>query len=325
MSGKNKVSLIIPVYNNEKGIAECLDSVFRQHYKDFEVIVVDDGSSDGTSIVAKKFPCTIIRLDKNHGAAFARNKGAEEARGSIIVFLDSDCVARKGWLDVIMRDFRKKGIDAVASQYCGNLEKSFISEFAFMELFYREKNFPKYLKTAPSACFTCRKKAFESVGGFPKGFPRSFTAEDILFSYEFGKKHRTLWEPRAAVFHRFRKNVFSYLKQQFSSSMSDALLFIRKPRILLADTFEDKGNYIEVISAALLVLSLILGIFIRQFFIALLLPIAAIFLLNTGFFRFLYRKKGLGFALKSHAIVLIRDLAWLAGAITGAVRGMISR
>ena len=63
-----------------------------------EVIVIDDGSTDGTEKIAKKFPVKMIRNPESRGQSFCRNLGAKKARGTILAFLDSDCVAGKTWL-----------------------------------------------------------------------------------------------------------------------------------------------------------------------------------------------------------------------------------
>lgn len=83
------ISVIIPVFNREETIKRALESVFNQTYKDFEVIVIDDGSTDKTLSLAKEFPVEII-TQKNHGVSHARNRGIEKARGEYIALLDSD-------------------------------------------------------------------------------------------------------------------------------------------------------------------------------------------------------------------------------------------
>lgn len=85
------VSVIIPTYNSRKYIEEALNSVFKQTYKDLEIIVVDDGSIDGTEELLKKYKDQIIYIKKtNGGEASARNKGLEVAKGDHICFLDAD-------------------------------------------------------------------------------------------------------------------------------------------------------------------------------------------------------------------------------------------
>lgn len=84
-----KFSIIIPVYNVENYIKKCLDSVFNQTYKDYEVIVVNDGTKDNSMDIVKNYDVKIIN-QKNGGLSSARNKGVEKASGEYIIFLDSD-------------------------------------------------------------------------------------------------------------------------------------------------------------------------------------------------------------------------------------------
>lgn len=84
-----KFSIIIPVYNVEKYIIKCLDSVFNQTEKDFEVIVVNDGTKDNSIELIKHYNIKIIN-QKNQGLSAARNRGVKEAKGEYLLFLDSD-------------------------------------------------------------------------------------------------------------------------------------------------------------------------------------------------------------------------------------------
>ncbi len=88
-----KVSVIIPVHNSEKYILECLNSVINQTYKNLEIIVIDDKSTDNSINIIKSIKdkrIKLIELEKNSGAAIARNKGIEISTGDYICFLDSD-------------------------------------------------------------------------------------------------------------------------------------------------------------------------------------------------------------------------------------------
>ena len=88
-----KVSVIIPVYNSSKHIKECIESVINQTYKNIEIIVVDDASSDNSTEIIKNINdsrINILQLKQNVGVATARNKGIKESTGDYICFLDSD-------------------------------------------------------------------------------------------------------------------------------------------------------------------------------------------------------------------------------------------
>lgn len=100
-----KFSIIIPVYNVEEYIEKCLDSVFNQTEKDFEVIVVNDGTRDKSMDIVKKYQVKIIN-QKNQGLSAARNKGVEEASGEYIIFLDSDDYLEKNLLREIKESLK---------------------------------------------------------------------------------------------------------------------------------------------------------------------------------------------------------------------------
>ena len=92
------VSVILPTFNRAYCLKECISSVLKQ--KGFELIIVNDGSTDETEKVLESFPnVKVIRLPKNYGVSYARNRGIEEAEGSLICFLDSDDLWQKGKLE----------------------------------------------------------------------------------------------------------------------------------------------------------------------------------------------------------------------------------
>ena len=83
-------SIIIPAYNAEAYLKRCLDSILSQNHSDYEVIVIDDGSTDGTSNILGQYPQVKVISQSNHGMATARNRGLEVAQGEYILFVDSD-------------------------------------------------------------------------------------------------------------------------------------------------------------------------------------------------------------------------------------------
>ena len=95
------VSVIVPVRDRKELLRDCLTALAQQDYRDFEVVVVDDGSADGSGDVARTFrdrlALTVVRTP-GVGAVLARCRGVEEARGEVLAFTDSDCVPETGWL-----------------------------------------------------------------------------------------------------------------------------------------------------------------------------------------------------------------------------------
>jgi glycosyltransferase involved in cell wall biosynthesis len=84
-----KFSIVVPVYNVEKYVKKCLDSIFNQSFKDFEVIVVNDGTKDNSMDIVKDYDVTVIN-QKNQGLSEARNNGVKKAKGDYLIFIDSD-------------------------------------------------------------------------------------------------------------------------------------------------------------------------------------------------------------------------------------------
>lgn len=102
-----KVSVVVCTYNGANKIKSLLDSLKKQTYKNLEIIVVDDGSTDTTSDIVKKYPFELIKHDKNRGLGDARNTGVRKSRGDIIVFTDDDCVADQNWIKEIVNCYQK--------------------------------------------------------------------------------------------------------------------------------------------------------------------------------------------------------------------------
>lgn len=104
-----RFSIVIPAYNEEKFIGDCLDSLLRQDFRDpYEIIVVDNKSTDETAAVAKSRGVTVVR-EERQGVCWARQRGSELATGEIIVSTDADTVYPANWLSRIDREFRGAG------------------------------------------------------------------------------------------------------------------------------------------------------------------------------------------------------------------------
>jgi len=108
-----KISLVIPVFNEEKYIKNCLEAVMNQLVKPDEIIVIDNNCQDNTIAIAKKFPVQIIKEEKK-GLIAARNKGYDSSKYDLIVRLDADAIPKKDWIKKIGHIFSSnKNIDAV--------------------------------------------------------------------------------------------------------------------------------------------------------------------------------------------------------------------
>src|SRR5688572_8887700 len=114
------ISIIIPTYNEESVLKKCLESLSLQTYKSFEIIIVDDGSSDNTKNIVESLKSQISNLNfltqKHGGAGAARNLGAKEAKGTILVFVDADMTFDKDFLKDLISPIEKGEVKGTFSR-----------------------------------------------------------------------------------------------------------------------------------------------------------------------------------------------------------------
>lgn len=117
------ISVVVPIYNVEKYIDNCLRSIIRQSYKNIEIILVDDGSTDQSGIICEKYAKLDNRIKvihkKNEGLGLARNSGLELVSGQYVAFIDSDDFIAEDMIDKLVDSILKNNVDTV---YCGYYE-----------------------------------------------------------------------------------------------------------------------------------------------------------------------------------------------------------
>lgn len=203
-----KVSVIIPVFNEEKVIAGCLSSLSRQSYKDIEVIVVDDGSTDQTKNIVKGFSVELLE-QKHLGPGFSRNQGAQIATGEILVFVDADMTFDEKFIELLTKPIRAGQAIGTFSKYeyvsnkknvwskCWNINKGLPIERM------HKANFPD---TQP-VFRAILKKEFLKVGGFePIGYIDDHTLAKKLGTLAVSAKG-------AIFYHKNPENLMEVYKQ----------------------------------------------------------------------------------------------------------------
>lgn len=134
-------SIIVPVYNGERYLPACLESVARQTCSDYELVIVDDGSTDGSGIVADKYAAghggVQVLHGENQGLLLARRRGLSHCRGEYVVFLDSDDAFRDDALETISRCIDETGADIVSFRFSRREDFSTKDDLSFLpEGFY---------------------------------------------------------------------------------------------------------------------------------------------------------------------------------------------
>jgi len=188
-SERLKVSIVIPVLNEAREIEMCLRSLNDQSFRDFEVIVVDNGSTDSTEEIIERYNCRVIH-EPRQGVGYARQRGFEEAIGEIIASTDADTILPADWLEKVVRCFEAN--TKLVGVYGTILFKERqgwalrISEFLFT-LFLRSNQFLR----RPSFCgpnFAVLNKAFHHVNGFKNGDYFYSVSEDLQLAMKLRKE-----------------------------------------------------------------------------------------------------------------------------------------
>ncbi|MFV0207698.1 glycosyltransferase family 2 protein [Empedobacter falsenii] len=140
-SFKEMISVIIPVYNTEEFVVSCIDSVLAQSYTNFELIIIDDGSSDDSYEILKKYDDKRIKLiqQENKGVSATRNRGIDLAKGDYICFIDSDDYIDKNYLEnFVKKIYNKENLLIQDIQRFGKRKANYISDKFYLSNNMRE-------------------------------------------------------------------------------------------------------------------------------------------------------------------------------------------
>ncbi len=306
-----KYSIIVPAYNAGNTIKGCLSAALNQSISrdDYEVIVVDDGSTDGTGDMVKRFPVKYI-CQPNRGPASARNHGAREAIGKIILFTDSDCVPAYKWVEEMTKPFEKPDVIAVKGAYKTN-QRSLIARLVQTEF---EERF-EMLKRAESidmvdtysAAF--RRDIFRQAGGFDESFPVA-NNEDTDLSYKLSSAgYKMVFNPEAIVYHlRHPDTLLRYARQKFWRGYWRMVVYKRFPKKMVKDAYTPQSLKFQILFLFGIVPFLILSTLLEMgLYLAVLLFIA--FVISTLPFSLSAVKKDFLVGLMSPFFLATRALS----------------
>lgn len=174
------ISVIVPVRNNPQELRLCLDRLHASTFPHYEVIVVDDASTDDTAQVAVDLGALVIRRGECRGPADARNRGAEFARGEYLFFLDSDVCVHPETLQEINDTFmREPDLDAVFGSYDSQPPAAnVLSQYKNLFHHFVHQGSHEEATTFWSGCGAIRRSVFSKLGGFSASYKRP-SIEDI--------------------------------------------------------------------------------------------------------------------------------------------------
>jgi glycosyltransferase involved in cell wall biosynthesis len=234
------VSIIIPTFNGAGRIGHCLDALLPQTSgRDVEILVIDDGSTDPLAEIVSGYGRAGVRLitQKNAGPAAARNRGAAEARGSIILFTDDDCVPMPGWLDAMTRPFEDAAVVSVKGVY-RTRQKSLLARFVQIEYEdrYRKMDALPHIDFIDTYSAGFRRANFLEMDGYDTSFPVA-CAEDAELSYRMSARGgKMLFVPGAMVYHTHPDSLARYLRKKYKFAFWRVLAVRKNPSKAVKDS-----------------------------------------------------------------------------------------
>jgi glycosyltransferase involved in cell wall biosynthesis len=201
-----KVSVIIPTHNRAAVLRETLPPVLEQDFPDFEVIVVNDRSTDETAAVLSEFGDQLLPITVDFGSpARTRNAGAAAARGEFLLFTDDDCTVPSHWIAGMMDRYQTHGADAMSGGFApfSLATRSERYQHYRMALLFGED--AKEVRACPVINFLIPRGIFEETGGFDESFP--FSLEDWEFCQRLvNSGRRIMYDPAVKVDHRYQED-----------------------------------------------------------------------------------------------------------------------
>jgi GT2 family glycosyltransferase len=252
-----RVSVVVASYNGAKTLELCLASLERLNYPDYEVILVDDGSTDSTCRIASDHPRARYIFQPNKGLSVARNTGINAATGEVVAFTDSDCRADEDWLHYLMGDLLNSDFAGMGGHNFLPPEDSWIAAAvmvspggpAHVMLNDREA------EHIPGCNMAFYKWALDEIAGFDPIYRKAGDDVDVCWRLQQAG-YRIGFSAAGFVWHYRRSTVRAYLKQQAGYGEAEALLITKHP-----EYFNSSGGSIwrgRIYSASNM------GVFVRQ-------------------------------------------------------------
>ncbi len=338
-----RVSVIVPAFNAASTLERCLTALAAQTSPrcaaksrgkeelgttadsshdvapDYEIIVVDDGSTDATAEIAARFPTVRLIRAEHRGAAAARNCGARAARGDLLLFTDADCEPTAQWIETLCAALADPHVAGAKGTY-RTRQREWVARFVQLE--YEEK-YARMRRAATidfidtySAAY--RRDVFLANNGFDESFPTA-SVEDQEFSFRLAEQgHAMVFAPDAVVYHRHAATLAAYARRKFRIGYWKVLVHRRHPGKMLRDTHTPPTLRIQMGLFLVIVVVTLVALFAPVAWWLVGALVAAFALSAVPLIVFIARRDA-SVALVAPLLILLRAAAlgagWLAGSM----------
>jgi glycosyltransferase involved in cell wall biosynthesis len=331
------LSVVIPVNNGGRDFERCLRGLRNSTWTDYELVVVDDGSTDDSAQLASWFGAQVIRNPQKHGPAAARNDGALTASAPLLFFVDADVEVHP---DAIERAMTRFEADPALTALFGSYDDhpaapGLVSRFRNLLHHYVHQSGVfvddvRPVQTFWTGCGLIRREVFLEIGGFDPQLYRRPAIEDIELGYRItGAGHRIILARDVQATHLKRWTLFEMIRTDIFRRGVPWMLLMKRSKVVETDLNVSKAQRACVAATGLGILGLLGSPWIPALIALLPMSLALIAALNLDFYRFLASRRGPAFAIASTALhliyycccgasVLIAEALWLGSRPTEA-------
>jgi len=290
------VSVIVPVHNRREELERCLAALSSQRRDLFEVIVVDDGSTEDCAGVAERFGARFCRMPRRSGAAAARNHGSTLAGGDLLLFVDSDVVVQSDTVRRVAEMFAARSdVDALFGSYDARPDaRGVVSQFRNLLHHFTHQIGSRAASTFWAGCGAVRRARFAELGGFDSAWE---AIEDIELGYRLRASGCTiLLEPTLQVKHLKRWTLASMVRTDLVGRAIPWSRLIADRRFAPDDLNVRSGQKLSVALAFVAVAAACAAIVHASLLAPAATALVALVVLNRDFYAFLRDERGRLFA-----------------------------
>lgn len=215
-----QVSVVVSVFNGERNIERCLESLFQVNYENYEIILINDGSTNGTDKAVKRYEnrAIYVKNEINLGLAASRNRGIRLAKGEYVAFTDVDCVVDKYWLAELVQCLIKNKAEGAGGAVKMPKDVSFFARCVGTLGKPSPKLISKNEAEVPGCNAIFKKSLLKQMGGFDETFKESNADTDFnVRVWTDGRK--IYYQPTAIIYHYHRSSLFSFIKWRFTNGI----------------------------------------------------------------------------------------------------------